>query len=633
MRCGAVRIEVGALAPILHNNSNTMCAINGFNFQDKDLILKMNQTTRHRGPDGTGVFWGDGISLGHNRLSIIDLSEAAGQPMKSNDGRLEIVFNGEIYNFRELKKQLPDHMFKTSGDTEVILAAYKKWGRDCVKKFNGIFAFAIWDKEKRELFLARDQIGVKPLYYFWDGKKLIFSSEIKAILEHDVPRVLNKEAFAHYLRVLYVPEPLTMFRGINKLPPATYATLKDGRLETHKYWEMGGGDHLAGDRAEIAKDLRTRIREAVGRQLVSDRPLGIYLSGGIDSSAVLDSVAQIRSNIETFSVGFELEKGGDREKFNQDFYLASRTAKHYGTHHNEVMLSPHDVVELFERSVWHLDEPISNPTIIPMMKLAKFAKEKAAVVLGGDGGDELFGGYDRYRLSLMCDRYQKLPAIARSMFDRFAKLKKLNTPAGVKRFELFMFQKDQAIERAVSGDILSIDTEKFFADKYFATADDRDAKNFTEKLMNVDCQSWLVDFSLMMTDKASMSAGLEVRVPMLDRELVEFAARIPFEYKVGAFDTKMILKDAFRGRLPAFLSGQPKRGWFSPGAKWLRLENIYGMARDIFSDSYWPEVAPLFQADELLKMLDEHRSGKYYPNTLWAIMAFKNWAKRYKISL
>jgi len=268
-----------------------MCAINGFNFKDEKLILKMNLVTRHRGPDGTGIFLDEKISLGHNRLSIIDLSEAASQPMFSPDGNLAIIFNGEIYNFSEIKKELKDfYQFKTHSDTEVILAAYKKWGAEAVKKFNGIFTFAIWDKTKEELFLARDHVGLKPLYYFLDAGKFIFSSEIKAILEHDVPRKLNREAFNIYLRTLYAPAPLTMFEGIHKFPQAHYGVFKNGELKLVKYWEVLEIKYFDKPLKDLAEDLREEVLKSVERQLISDRPIGLYLSGGIDSSAVLDAM-------------------------------------------------------------------------------------------------------------------------------------------------------------------------------------------------------------------------------------------------------------------------------------------------------------------------------------------------------
>src|SRR3989344_8312626 len=308
-----------------------MCSINGFNFKDERLIQNMNQATKHRGPDGTGIFLSGRVSLGHNRLAIIDTSDIAAQPMKSTDGNLTIVFNGEIYNFKELKKQLFGYHFRNESDTEVILAAYIKWGKECVKKFNGIFAFAIWDERTEELFLARDHIGVKPLYYFWDGKRFIFSSEIKGILEHDIYRTLNYEAFRNYLRVLYVPEPITMFDGIYKLPPSSFAVLKNEKLEIKKYCDDGVVGYFQKSKKEITGELRKKIFEVVERQLVSDRPLGLYLSGGIDSSIVLHAMAELRSNIDTFSIGFELGHKEQSEKFNADFNLARKTATHYGT--------------------------------------------------------------------------------------------------------------------------------------------------------------------------------------------------------------------------------------------------------------------------------------------------------------
>ncbi|HYC83416.1 MAG TPA: asparagine synthase (glutamine-hydrolyzing), partial [Candidatus Paceibacterota bacterium] len=283
-----------------------MCAINGFNFKDPELIKAMNALTGHRGPDATRVYEGRGITLGHNRLSIIDISDQSAQPMKNTKGNLAIVFNGEIYNFQELRKELAGYPFKSSGDTEVILAAYEKWGKECVKKFNGIFAFAIWDEERQELFVARDPMGVKPLYYSWDNGRFVFSSEIKAISEHRDMRRLNRDAFNRYLRVLYVPEPLTMIEGIYKLPAASYGAVTNGKLSIERYWQPGPPEYLRLSREELAGMVRKEVTSSVKRQMISDRPLGVYLSGGIDSSVVLHSMSELRKDIDTFSVGFEL---------------------------------------------------------------------------------------------------------------------------------------------------------------------------------------------------------------------------------------------------------------------------------------------------------------------------------------
>lgn len=609
-----------------------MCSINGFNFKDERLILRMDQSTCHRGPDGSGIFLDEGISLGHDRLSIIDLSDQAGQPM--TNGRFAIVFNGEIYNFKELKNELEgSYLFKTGSDTEVILAGYQKWGNDCVKKFNGIFAFAIWDKEEKELFLARDPLGVKPLYYSHDGDRFIFSSEIKAILEHDIPRKLNREAFNHYLRVLYVPEPLTMFEGVYKFPPASFGVFRNGKLDIQRYWDSAHGEYLKGSKKEIAEDLRGQVQQAVERQLVSDRPLGIYLSGGIDSTVVLDSVRKVRGEIDTFSVGFELSGEEESEKFNADFDLARRTALHYGARHHEVLVSSKDVANFFEKIVWHLDEPISNPTAVAMMKLSEFAKQKVDVVLGGDGGDELFGGYERYRLSLLASYYQRIPSALRGVLNAKERFKKLNTPPGIERFALFMFQKDGILKRVINERILGIQISKdFFNDNYLLARPS--GQSFEELFMETDRKSWLVDYALMLSDKMTMAYGLEQRVPLLDKELVEFAAKIPLRYKVSPFNTKIILKEAFKGEIPDFLFGQPKRGWFSPGAKWLRHHGVYRMAEEILSEGYHKETASLFNWSEVKKVLQDHRDKKEYNVTIiWALLTFQVWAKKFNVSI
>lgn len=612
-----------------------MCSINGFNFQDENLILKMNQITKHRGPDGTGVFLGGGVSLGHNRLSIIDLSNIAAQPMKNNRGDLAIVFNGEIYNFRTLKEELSQtYQFKTTSDTEVILAAYEKWGKECVKKLSGMFAFAIWDSANRELFLARDHIGIKPLYYFWDGKKFIFSSEIKAILEHDIPRKLHREAFNHYFRVLYVPEPLTMFQGIYKVPPATSLVLKNGMLQAKTFWQVPREAYFPGSRDELERTLRQKILSSVESQLVSDRPLGVYLSGGIDSSIILSALSSQRKNIDTFSVGFELSDNEQQEKFNADFYLARRTAKHFGTNHHEVLLGVADVIRSLERAVWYMDEPISNPTALAMMALADFSKkQKVDVVLGGDGGDELFGGYERYRLSLAARYWQRAPAWFRGPLACISdSIKKLNTSAGIDQFSLFMFQKEALLGAVIQKQFLSYGgTEDFFNEKYFKGNENN---IFEEIFMDTDRKSWLVDFSLMLSDKMSMSAGLEARVPLLDKDVVEFAATIPLKEKINLFDTKIILKKAFKNDIPDFLFKEPKRGWFSPAAKWLRHPDVYAMAEEILSEGYYKSTAQLFLFDEIKKILEKHRDSKTYNlNILWAIMTFQIWAKAYKIEI
>jgi asparagine synthase (glutamine-hydrolysing) len=606
-----------------------MCGINGFTWNDRELIDKMNDTTKHRGPDGTGAYCADGISLGHNRLAIIDLRPEAAQPMTSADGTAIIVFNGEIYNFQELKKELADYPYKTTGDTEVILAAYQKWGTDAFTRLNGIFAFALWDETKKTLIVARDRGGIKPLYYHWDGKRLIFSSEIKAIFDHDIARELDRESLVHYLRVLYVPAPHTMFKHVKKLAPGHMITLQDGAFSMQSFVDPVYGAYTG---RVTDNALREVIDAAVMRQLVSDRPLGIYLSGGFDSSIILDSTSRVRSSINTFSVGFTLNADETPEKYNTDQTIARRTAEYYGATHHEVMLSSDEAAGLFESMVWHLDEPIGNPTAIPMMHLAQFTKPLATVVCGGDGGDELFGGYERYRLSLLSSYYRMLPSPLRAIGDRLnGTVAKLDTAPGVDRFARFLFQKDEVLNRVLQpGSDLGV-TRRFFESTFFSGP----IKGSFEKIfMDVDRQSWLIDESLMRTDKMSMSAAIEARVPFLDNEVVAFAARIPQSQKLTLTQSKRMLKRAFRGRLPEYLYSEPKRGWFSPAGVWLRHERFGALAREILSPSYCEATRNLFRWDEIESMLRGHQdSSEYHLTMLWALMVFQSWAKQYKITL
>lgn len=607
-----------------------MCSISGFNFKNEGLVVKMNATVAHRGPDGAGVFVDEGVSFGHNRLSILDLSNAADQPMKSVDGRYVIVFNGEIYNYENIKKELSEYSFKTKGDTEVILAAYIKWGKKSISKLNGVFALAIWDTKNKELILARDQTGVKPLYYFFDGTKFIFSSEIKAILEHNIPRKLSHTAFAHYMRLLYVPSPLTMFDGINKMPAKTIATLKGNNLIMEEYdMEGSSTDSVSQNKKSIGPaQVKQTIESAVKSQLISDRPLGIYLSGGIDSSVILSSVSKVRGNIDTFSIGFDLETGEEEEKFNKDFNLAKKTAKHFGAKHHEVFVESKDVVDLFEKCIWHLDEPISNPTMIPMFKLSEYTKGFVDVVLGGDGGDELFGGYERYRLSLISSYYRRLPEQFRNIFSR-SRLNKFNTEAGLDRFAQFMFQKDAILNRVLTNRADN-STDQFFKDKFFATV----SEPFEVQFMEIDRQTWLIDESLMRTDKMSMAHGVEARVPFLDNTVIELASNISLDRKITFGQTKKILKQAFSDDLPGYLFNQPKRGWFSPGAKWLRRQNVAAFAKYALSANYYMPTKNLFNWKEIAKIIQDHEAKREYNFTIiWALLTFQVWAKQYSIEI
>ena len=611
--------------------NNIMCGISGFNWKDEQLIKTMSDSIAHRGPDAQGFFCDDGVSFGHNRLSIIDLSVLGNQPMKDNDDSIVLMFNGEIYNFQELRNELTDYEFKSKSDTEVIIAGYKKWGKEVFEKLNGMFAIALWDKKEKTLMVARDRFGVKPLYYFWDEKRFMFASEVKALLTHDILRKLNKEAFNHYIRVLYVPEPLTMIQGISKLPPGEYITLKEGEFTIQSFIKGKFGHKSDKAYSELRASVHDTVIRAVKRQLVSDVPLGVYLSGGIDSSVVLASMKKFQKNINTFSVGFDLPVEGEQEKFNEDFNLAQKTADFFKVNHHSFTMNEDDVVNSFMEMAVQNDDPISNPTSIAMMYLAKRAKEKVTVVLSGDGGDELFGGYRRYRLALVSSLYMKLPSYIRSILNVHSTLRKFEYKNEIDLFARFHFVKDKVLQRVISESVFKPDsvTKEFFFDRYLS----KYGGDLVEKFMQVDKSSWLPDQALLLADKMAMKSAIEQRVPFLDNEVLSLSNTIRRGDKVTMFDTKKILKDAFRKELPQFLFNQPKRGWFSPGAKWLRLPKIKKMAEEILSRDYYSGTENIFRWDELATTFQNHVSKEEYNVTiLWVIMTFQVWAKHYQIT-
>ncbi|MDQ7815047.1 MAG: asparagine synthase (glutamine-hydrolyzing) [Patescibacteria group bacterium] len=613
-----------------------MCGINGFNFKDSDLLRRMHAATRHRGPDDEGLFEIDGVSLAHNRLSIIDLSPGGHQPMSTPDGRYTIVFNGEIYNYRELQRQLEvlGKKFVSQSDTEVLLQAFDVWGLDCLSKLNGIFAFALWDRENAELFLVRDPIGVKPLYYSWRDGKLAFSSEVKALLAIGVPKHIDKTALNLYFRFLYVPGPRTMLEGVSKLQPGHILRLKSGNLSITRWSEVKEGPYLAEYPAAM-QAVRDGVRESVGRQLVSDRPLGVFLSGGIDSTSVLAMMRDTQGvgRIKTFSVGYEATEESD--KYNSDANLARRTAEFFGTEHHEFTISGRDVAACFEDIVWHMDEPISNHIQPSTYLLAKFAKPQITVALGGDGGDELFGGYDRYWLSSFIDRVRSLPSpmrhelalrLVEKLSGRKGLTEKIAIPQGMERFFAFIGQKDERASRFIKENYRMPGVGAQVFAPYF----DPLWKDFTNQFMAIDAQTWLPNESLVRSDKLTMAHALEERVPLLDLELWKLAYRIPSTWKMNRpSQGKRILVDAMRPYLPPHILKVKKQGFFSPAAKWLRGD-LEHFAREVLSDGYAPGSGEYVDLAEARRALDDHISKKQYGlNQVWSIMTFQVWYRRF----
>ncbi len=605
-----------------------MCGINGFTFSDTGLIRAMNAATTHRGPDGADFHVGEGISFGHNRLRISDTDPATNQPFWTHDRRHAIVFNGEIYNHADLRAELFGYPFRTASDTETILAAYERWGARCVERFEGMFSFALWTSERAELFFARDPQGVKPFYYRHENQQLIFSSEIKGILAHGSAHPLSRDAFSLYMRCGYVPGPLTMFSGILKLPPGHRGYFSKGMLRIEPYAfraETDGSLPIPYPSRRAAHEgIRTALRQSVAQQLVAERPLGICLSGGIDSGIILDCASRVSRNpLMTFSAGFDLQDDEEGEKFNADLFLARRVAAAYGTRHHETIVAGSEIIPLLELASFHLDEPIANPTVIAMMKLACEASRDVHVLLSGDGGDELFGGYPRYRTSRRIGLVRMLPR-----FLQPRAIRALETP--LDRFGLFMWEKDARLARVVSDGFLSDAHLTLFG----AFWDGADRADFEASFMDIDRRTWLVDEALLRTDKTMMAYGIEARVPFLSRSVLAAARRIPAHHKAGIFSTKRILRRAFRGRLPDYILDQPKRGWISPGAKWLRRPGIRAYANEAFSASYCPATARLFKWDGVRELLGRHASREQYAlQVLWKILAFQGWAAAFSKSI
>ncbi len=609
-----------------------MCGINGFNFSDKKLIKLMNNKIKYRGPDDDGFYVDNHVSLGNTRLSILDLSKKGHQPMISLDSRYIIVHNGEIYNFLEIRKKLEKngYKFRSNSDTEVILNSYIEYGYNCLNMFNGIFSFAIWDNKEKKLFAARDHFGVKPFLYYLKDNQLIFSSEIKGILEHNINKNLDYDSLNLFLRFLYIPGPNTIFKYIKKLQPAHYLIFKNNKLEIKKYYNLPINE-LNYSFKEAKELVKEKFDQAVKRQLISDKPLGLFLSGGIDSTAILGSMSrEVNHKIKTFSVKFDIDI--EEKKFNIDSQLAKKTSKYYKTEHREVLVRAQDIIDNLEKVVYNMDDLVSNHTQTATLLLSKIAKQDVDVVLGGDGGDEIFGGYDRYYYYYQIEKLQNIPKVLRknflveTLFQGLGKRNiydKLNINNGLDLFWEFRAQPEKIVKSFLKKEFNKFEEiRKIIKQDHF----NKPFKNYANYLMKVDFDTWLVDESLIKSDKLTMAYGLEERVPILDKELVELAYSLPMKYKIyNRKQGKYIFKEAVKEYLPAEIYNKPKTGWFSPTAKWLRTD-LKNMAYEILSEDYNSDTSDIFDFKVIRNILDNHISKKEYAlNTIWSLITFQVW--------
>ena len=606
-----------------------MCGISGGYEVERDVVEKMVSSTAHRGPDATQIISVDKVTFGHNRLAVIDTSSSANQPMLSPDGRHILVFNGEIYNFKELRNRLSGWDFKSQGDSEVLLAALSTWGEKTLKEIKGIFAFAWYDLKKDQLLLVRDQLGAKPLYYAQMESSLIFSSELCGAIAGSDFRALDIESVSKFISMNYVPSPDTLVSGIKKIRAGHLVRFSRGCLKVERYFYPKEPKKKSVSKEEI----RDTIGAEVSAQLVSDRPLGVFLSGGLDSSIVLHH-ASAETNIKTFSTAFEMVPGSESqsERFNSDADLAKKTAQIYGSNHTTFNISITDIQKDLISVLSHLDEPVSNPTAVSQYMLSKLVRDAGVVVaLGGDGGDEMWGGYVRYRAALIAEYYHKSPHFIRqivsSVYPRAAKLD-VSLGADIHK-ELMVFPADK-VNRVLRKKITNDAPLNLLKERYEEPT--VSGLSSLESFIRVDRESWLADDSLHRTDRTSMAAGVEARVPLLGLPVVNLADSIHDKNKFTVLTAKKMLRQAYRGHLPEYLFNQPKRGWLSPGAKWFRDSDIEAQVRSIFSDSYYSGLSNFVDWSAVQEMLTDHIETKgYHLNPLWNLLTLQIWARKNNI--
>ena len=617
-----------------------MCGIAGFSWRDNETITRMTETLVHRGPDDSGVYTDESASLGSRRLSIIDLSERGRMPMTNEDGSVWVVHNGEIYNFQDIRAELEakGHSFRSNSDTEVIVHAYEEYGPDCVKRFNRMFAFAVWDKNRRELVLARDRLGIKPLYYYLNNGKLVFGSEIKAILENpDVERDINPQALYDYIGYEFVSAPGTIFRNIYKLPPGHYLRFRDGNAKLNQFWDMEF-ENESHSRKYYEEQLREILTESVRKRLISDVPLGVFLSGGLDSSAIVALMSHCGVDpIQTFSLGYE-------DPTFSELDYAGVIAKQFNTQHTVLMIDP-ITPELIEEAVWHLDEPMTDLSTIPFYLICKKAREHVTVCLSGEGGDEVLAGYDRFKASKLNSYYNLVPGSIRrgmvaplfqalpdqpqkkgavNMLKRFFEGGLLPEDGEHMRWQYFgtpehdreLFSKDTVSE---------ISFDPFAPVRYHAQRCNSNRR--LDREIYVDLKATMPDSLLMKVDKMSMAHSLEVRVPFLDHEFVEFCATIPSNLKLKGFNTKHIFRSAMKGILPDHIRGRGKQGYSFPIKNWLRQE-LKGYMTDVLTSS--PLMREAFNLSYIERLMKEHQEYRANHNhVLWALINLAVWHKLY----
>ena len=622
-----------------------MCGICGiYNFRnapvDRELLHSMTAILKHRGPDGAGSYLSGNVGMGHRRLSIIDL-DGGGQPISNEDGRIHIVFNGEIYNYIELRELLlkSNHLFKTRSDTEVIVHAYEEWGVECVNRFNGIFAFSIWDMDRRTLFLARDHLGVKPLYYCEDQEKFLFASEIKSLLVYPrCPRELDITSLAQLFTFRYVPSPGTMLRGIRKLPPGHYLLLDEKGVKIRRYWNRIPVIRKAWKEADLIEEYQSLLEDAIRLQVRSDVPVGLFLSSGIDSGAILAIMNNcISGPIHTFTIGFQ---GGESTNETDD---ARNFARKFGTKHYEMVVGPGDYEKYFERYLWDIEEPVGNETAAAFYFVSRIASEKVKVALTGQGADEPWAGYHRYIGVKLSKIYSHLPQFITenivknviSLIPRNERLKRgaesLAEADVLQRFvKIYSFFSDEMKNCLFLPELKSgLETANFKAGEalrpWYSDVKELDP---VSQMLYMDTRTNLPDDLLMVGDKTSMANSIEARVPFLDYRIVAFIESLPSDLKLRGFEGKYLHKKALEKWLPMDMIHRKKKGFANPINIWLK-ENLRKFAEGcLFTEN--AAVNTYFDMKYIRKLYDLHNKGKEeYMRHIYLLISFELWHKRF----
>jgi len=625
-----------------------MCGITGYidlfdrtsrrDATERSIILdRMCRVIRHRGPDDQGVMVEPGVALGMRRLSIIDLA-GGHQPISGEDGSITVVFNGEIYNFREIQPKLEarGHTFKTHSDTEAIVHAYEEYGADCVKDLRGMFAFAIWDDKSRTLFIARDRTGKKPLYYTTTSAgTFVFGSELKSLLEHpDVEPELDPKALDTYFTLGYIPDPLSIFRNVHKLPPGHHLTLINGRVTVKQYWDFEFRKGPPRSEADYLDELRALLDESVRLRLISDVPLGAFLSGGIDSSTVVGLMARnMDQPVKTFSIGFH------EDSYNE-LQFARLTAKKFNTDHHEFFVTP-DICSVVDELVWHFDEPFADSSAIPTYMVSKLAREHVTVILSGDGGDELFAGYTRYVIERKRGGFERLPRSLREGIMRPLSEHLPHSAWGrnylhnvsldpVARYldSVSVFTTLNRKELYTSDFAASIGTQGYVNRLFQELANQVTTGEAVDKLLYIDSRTYLPGDILTKVDRMSMAVSLEARAPLLDHKLIDFVTSIPASLKLSGMETKYLFKQAVKDIVPSEILNRPKQGFGVPIQEWINLQ-LKSRIRDTLSDTRTQQRGYI-NSDFLNVLLDEHERGRRdHSMRLWALLMFELWHRQF----